>query len=296
MSASIAIDRAGAAAVQLFSRAWREVVSLCPPAVAALGVRRRATLITLDGQGAAGGSGGAACSILGRWRHDSRRGAGEVIVLLDPARVLRRTVRLSALAARDPDAAARLQAATLSPIRPEDAALSVGAARRRPVTGQACVDLAIARRADVDAAAALAAEHGARWRIAGEFDAEGPGFVFASHTPQRAASPVLMIALAALAVLAAITALDMRLSRDFIALSAEREALLDEARARRLAEAGRAEGDTPAGRAARYPLLADVLTQAAAADGEALERVRAVGRRVIVETADGQVDESEAGR
>jgi hypothetical protein len=293
MSAGLG-ERIGRNAAALLGWAWSETGRMLPSGLASIGASHRAALITLDADGAATAPGGAARSLLGRWRHVAKPGRGEAIVLLHPDKVLRRKVRLSALAARDPEAAARLQAATLSPIRPEDAVFAVDAARRDG-DGGPVIELAIARRRDVEAASDLAASRAKIWRVAGDFGEDGPAFVFASGKPQRLANPLLMALLAGLAMLAALTALDFRLSRDVEALGAQRAALLAEARASRAAEAAASEQDTPAGRAAGYPLLADVLAATSQAEAETLERVRAIGRRVIMETPDGQVIETEAG-
>jgi hypothetical protein len=297
MSEMSAIDQAGHAAGQALSWAWRETAGLVPEGLASFGTAGRAALIMLDQAGEPSAPSGAARSWFARWRHDGRPAAGEALVILHPDRVLKRTVNLSALAARNPGDAVRLQAATLSPIRPEDAVLAIEAAQ--PDETGICVTLAIARRSDIEAAAALGAARARRWRVIGDFETAGPLFVFRRHEQQRAANPVLMIALAGLAVLAALTALDMRLSRDAEVLIGQRDGLLAEARSLRAADAGRADLDTPGGRAASYPVLADVLSEAAsgdeALDGASLERVRAVGRRVIVETADGRVFETQAG-
>lgn len=296
MSETSAIDQAGRTVGQALSWAWRETAGLVPDGLASFGTAGRATLVMLDEAGEPSAPTGAAHSWFARWRHVARPAGGEAMVMLHPDRVLRRSVHLSALAARNPDQAVRLQAATLSPIRLEDAAMAVEA--MEPDGSGVRVTLAIARRADVEAAAVLGAARARRWRVIGDFSPAGPRFVFSHGAPQRAANPVLMVALAGLAVLAGLTALDMRLSRDAEVLTGQRDALLAEARMRRAADAGRADLDTPAGRAASYPVLADVLSEAAAGAGDdvALERVRAVGRRVIVETADGRVMETQAGR
>ncbi len=295
MSTADAIDRAGRAAASALSWAWRETAGLLPDALACAGTAGRAALVELDADGAPGAASGAARSLLGRWRHDGRAGRGEAIILINRDRVLRRTLHLSPLAARDPVAAARLQAATLSPIRPEDAVFAVEAVGPERVGEGVIVDLAIVRRADVETARALAGGRARRWCVAGDFGAGGARFVFARGVPDRAANPALMVMLAGLAVLAALTALDVRLARDAEALRDQRDGLLAQVRTARQMASGREDGDTPSGRAASYPLLADILTETAEIDAESLVRVRAVGRRVIFETRDGRVIETEAG-
>lgn len=295
MSAGDALDRIGRALRDALAWAWRESAALLPDGLAGAGTARRAELITLDADGAPASTGGAARSWLGRWRHDAVAGRDAVIVLIHPDRVLRRTVTLSVLAARDPERAARLQAATLSPIRLEAAALATAAPVRLD-GGGAQIPLAIARRGDVEAASALARERAARWRVAADFGPDGPQAVFAEGEPRRAANPALMAIMAGLAILAALTAFDLRLARDVEALGAQRDALLAEARARRSAAAEGESPDTPAGRAAAYPVLADILSATAGLEADEIEAVRATGRRIVVEHSDGEVIAAQAGR
>jgi hypothetical protein len=286
MTASSAVDRLGRALAGALGWAFRETGRMAPGGLGALGASRRAALIALDGEGQAGAPAGAVRSLLGRWRHAARPGRDEALVLLHPDAVLRRTVTLSRLAARDPLAAARLQAATLSPIRPEDAVFAIDRVRRTP-DGAAAVELAIARRADVQSAAAAAAQRGLRWRVAADFGADGPAFVFSTGRPKRAVHPALAAILAGLSVIAALTALDVRLARDGAALSSQRDALLAEARTAR-------EAASETGQAAGYPVLSDVLRAVAGLEAEAFEAIRVDGRRVSAVTAQGGVIETEA--
>ena len=293
MSTDGAIDRAGRAITQIFAWAWRETAALLPERLASSGASRRAALITLDADGAPASTGGAVRSWLGRWRYDAKLGRDEAIILLDSSKILLRTVPLSPLAARNPQAAVRLEAETLSPIRLEDAALGVAPAAPDPERDGAMVELAIARRADVDAAALVAADRALRWRVAADFGPEGPRCVFASGAPTRTASPILMGLLAALGVLACLTALDLRLARDAEILADQRDALLADVRGDR---GPSPRLDTVEGRAAGYPVLADVLNAIAESGDARLERVSVEGRRIVIETVDGRVIEHEAGR
>ncbi len=293
MSANSAIDRIGRSIVEVLAWAWRETAALLPDALAAAGATTRAQLITLDAAGAPASTAGAVKSWLGRWRYASKPGRDEAVILMDSSKVLMRSVRLSPLAARDPDAAIRLQAETLCPIRHEDAVMSIASSRPNPAGDGVMVDLAIARRADVEAAAGLAADRAARWRVAADFGSEGALGVFASGAPERPASPVLMALLAGLGVLTALTALDVRLARDADALAAQRDALLAEARADRAA----AENlNTPEARAASYPRLTDVLREIGGPGDARIEVVIVDGRRIVIETVDGGVIEARAGR
>ncbi|MGJ3230781.1 MAG: hypothetical protein ACFE0P_03205 [Oceanicaulis sp.] len=267
-----AVDRAARGAGALWGWALRETGARLPAAIAGLGATGRARLLPLDRAGEPGPATGARRSLFALWRHGGAPG-GRTLAILHPDAVLRRRLVLPEAAAGDVVQAVRLRLDSLCPIPPAEAVFAASALGRAEAGGLE-IELAIARRSDLDAAISAASARGGAWSVAADFTEHGPHLVLAEGRPSGRPSRWLMAALAIAGLAAAYTAVDARLAREIRTLETAREALLAEARAlQRPAETAAA-----AQRLSAYPALSEALSaldaQARSAPDVNLEGVR----------------------
>lgn len=268
-----AFDRWGKVLAEALSWAWQEFATRLLGPLGQLGSRRSGVLTGLDTAGAPGVPGGIGQSWFGLWRHQQREGRACSVVTLAPERVLRRVITLDGIATRNPREAARLEAVSLNPLNPEASVIAIA-----PI-GPGQVELAIAHRADVEAATAHAREQGQAWMVAADFGTDGPRFVFKESMRERAASPWLMATLVVLALTAALFAFEDRVQRDIEALEQTRTELIAQARARRTTP----QTGLAAERAQEYSDLAETLSALAQTSDEPFESVRVVQGEVMIE-------------
>lgn len=271
--ASGAVDRWAKTLAEALGWAWQECAARVLGPFGQLGSRRTGVLTGLDAAGSPGVSGGIRHSWFGLWSHQKRAGRACAVVTLAPERVLRRVVALDGIATRNPREAVRLEAMSLNPLRAEESVMAMAPA------GPGQVELAIAHRSEVEAAKAFALNQGKAWMVAADFGKTGPQLVFESSAVERPASPWMMAALLALALMAALFAFEDRIQRDLEALEQIRSGLISDARARRpVSQSGLA-----AQRAGEYSDLGETLSALSQASSEPFEAVRMVQGELMIE-------------
>lgn len=184
-----------------------------------------------------------------------------VELALDDRAVHRERVSINAAIARRGDAAIRARLQRHCPIPPDQA--DIGYRLAGPDgSDRVMVDIAIARKQDVDAARKLAGELGRDWTVVAPGSRNGVLVLAASGTsgPAKAwQSPVLRLGLVVLAGLAFLAAVGTRLERQAEALDTQRDQLVSLTRQVREARAARQTAEPALQARASYAALPELL-------------------------------------